>query len=455
MHKVSGAWLIHEYRVTVELMPTGFEKSARRMRASNFVRPGAIAALAVCLPLVTIPAAQSSTSAEEVTDAVTSSSLYPAPGQPSSEPEHGDSTSVVQKDEDDLRVATLHTGITADSSADQPVENLISALRTGNHTGSRAVAQTVQTNAPDVLVLTGVSYDTEQQIAELLKDHYFAAGQRSETGLDYPYVFTAPTNSGRESGVDLDGDGTIGGAGDAIGYGEYPGQYGTVVFSKYPIVEDQVRTFQNFLWSDLPENSMPEDRYSELEESVLRLNETSLWDVPVDVDGETVHIISSSVVADHDDAEPARGEDIRRVVADYAAGQAWYLYDDDGETSSLSPGTPFVMAGIPAARGASAEDVSDLLDSPVIQDPEPEAVTEVPLSERADSPPDPDATATHHIPDEQLHRSSFVLPSAALEVTGSGVFWPGQGERGYEVVNPDSAYSLDDRLVWVDLTIDR
>lgn len=427
----------------------------------DVARPGAVLALAAGLSLMVLPAAQSTTSAQGagvvgVTETVTPLSLYPAPGQPSppSEPEADASTSVVQKDEDDLRVATLHAGITADSGAEQPVENLINSLRTGNHTQSRAVAQTVQINDPDVLILTGVTYDEQQQIAEELGG-YLSAGQHTETGLDYPYVFTAPTNSGRESGVDLDGDGTIGGAGDAIGYGEYSGQYGTVIFSKYPIVEDQVRTFQNFLWSDLPESSMPEDRFSDLESSVLRLNETSLWDVPVEVDGEKIHVVTTSVAAPPGDADTARGDDIRRVVADYVSGHAWYLYDDDGETASLSPGTPFVVAGVPAAEGSSAEDLAVLLDSPVLQDTEPQAVTEMPIAERPGSQGEPDAVATRQVAGERDRRASFVLPSAALEVSGSGVFWPGEGEHGYEVVNPDSSYSLEDRLVWVDLTIGR
>lgn len=358
----------------------------------------------------------------------------------------------MEKSEDDLRVATLHADITAEASAEQPVENLIAALRTGNHTQARAVAQTVQTNAPDVLVLTGVTYDQEQQIAEELRT-YLSAGQRTETGLDYPYMFTAPTNSGSESGVDLDGDGTIGGAGDAIGYGEYPGQYGTVVFSKHPIVEDEVRTFQKFLWSDLPENSMPEDRFSELESSVLRLNETSLWDVPVEVEGQTVHIIATAVASQHEDADTSRGDDIRRVLADYVSGQAWYLYDDEGETASLSPGTPLVVAGVPAAEGVPAEGLSALLDSPVLQDTAPAVVSEVPAAEHPGGSEEGEAGATRHIPGAQDRRTSYVLPSEVLDVSGSGVFWPGEDERGHEVVNPDSAYALDDRLVWVDLTI--
>lgn len=427
----------------MEFMPTGSEKSARKngviMTKASIVTVGALS-----LSLMVAPAAQSSTPGDGVTDAVTHLSLYPAPGQPSpSEPDSTSSSSLVEKSEEDIRVATLHAGITAEPNAESPVESLIDSLRTGNHTSARAVAQTVQANAPDVVVLTGVTYDHEHRIAEELRS-YLTAGQRTEDGVDYPYMFTAPTNSGRESGLDLNRDGVIGGPEDAVGYGEYAGQYGTVIFSKYPLVENEVRTFQNFLWDDLPENSMPEDRFTDLESSALRLNETSFWDVPIDVDGKQLHILATAVSSEDEQADTSRGEDIRRVIAEYAAGRAWYLYDDDGETASMTPGAPFVVAGVPAAEGASAEDLSVLLESPVLQDTEPEAVTEAPPAE---------ATATRDSSVLPGGRASYVLPSSAMNVSGSGVFRPHEGERGYEVVNPESTYSLDDRLVWVDLTI--
>lgn len=399
--------------------------------------------------------AQPAPAAEGVTGVVPPGVSYPAPGQPSGSDDDDASASVVEKDEGDLRVATLHAGITADPDADDPVDQLISSLSTGNHIPARAVAQTAQINDPDVLVLTGVSYDEDGAVAELLRTRYLASGQHGETSLDYPYVYAASTNSGRDSGADLDGDGVIGGPGDAVGYGEFPGQYGNLIFSKHPIVEDEVRSFQNFLWSDLPDNSMPEDEHSELEESVLRLPETNLLDVPVEVDGETVHVVTTSTaVQQTDDVAVARSNDLRRVIGDYVSGNAWYLYDDEGETGPLDAGTPFVVAGSPVITGESPEDLSPLLEAPGVQDPEPEAITEVSLEERPGPLEDTDETATHFVEQGGDLRTSYVLPSTGLDVSGSGVFWPGSGELGYEVVDPTSSYALLDRLVWVDLTLD-
>ena len=386
------------------------------------------------------------------------SAFYPAPGQPAAPmaPDVGELASITEKSEQDLRVATLHADLVTDGTSPQAAQQLVSSLQTGNHVKARVMARTVQMNAPDVLVLTGVTYDDAEQIAEQLRSLYLAAGQDGLDGLNYPHMFTAPTNSGQQSGADLDGDGMIGGPGDAIGYGDYPGQYGMIVFSKHAIVEDGVRTFQDFLWRDLPGGSMPTG-YSELEESILRLQEASMWDVPIEVPGESehVHVIATALAAEEGAAtHTSRAEDIRRVIADYVSGSAWYLSDDDGVTGGLGAEDRSVVAGMPMLSAEEeAEGQSPLLDAPVLQDPQPRAVTDEPLTERSGAAEQTDEHATRYVPGDRDRRSSLVLPSAGFSVSDSGVFWPGEGEYGHAVVDPDSSFSLDDRLVWADLTV--
>ncbi|MFD5823196.1 endonuclease/exonuclease/phosphatase family protein [Nesterenkonia xinjiangensis] len=391
---------------------------------------------------------------------------YPAPGQPISVPEPdeadddgGDTT--VEKADGDLRVATLNAGLTGGSP-----ESVLEALRGGMNSAARVVARTAHLNAPDVMVLTGVTHDADGMIAETLNARYLAPA-----GLDFPYVYTAPTNSGIDSGTDLDGDGRIGGPGDALGYGEFPGQHGIVIFSAHPIVEDEVRTFQDLLWSDIPDNSLPDADYSDLDKSVLRLASTSLWDVPVEVgeEGETLHVIANGQAPEENargfDAERALDE--RRMIADYVSADpadSWYIQDDAGESGGLTPGSSFVIAGEPgsvpgegdptaldAERGEDRE--LPLLDSPAVQDPLPEAVTERELSARPGSEDGTDPHATRAVEGEEDRRVSLVLPDAEAEVTDSGVFWPGEGEFGFDLVDPQAGASLRDRLVWVDLGI--
>ena len=390
--------------------------------------------------------------------AVTTSSsapLYPTPGQPLVTPEPQESTTTVEKSAGDVRVATLDAEISGGSSAE-----VLEELDGGMHPQARVLAETVQVNAPDVLVLTGLSYDEHQQIAETLNDEYLSRGQNGQSGVEYSHLYTAPTNSGIESGADLDGDGRVGGPADSLGYGRYAGERGMAVFSTYPIAEDEVRTFQDFRWQDLPENSIPEGDFSDLEKSVLRLPSTSLWDIPLEVPGEAdhVHLVATDLNSPPVPTSPdlARSKDQRRMVADFVSGESWYLYDDDGAHGGLEPGTAFVVAGgladaqeLQSSTDGQVAELASLLESDTIQDPGPEAVSEEPMSQRRDPAADPQAT--HGLTGDTAVRSSYVLPAAALDVDSSGVFWPAEGEFGFNLVDPADPDSPAGRLVWLDI----
>lgn len=397
----------------------------------------------------------SNTSGGGALDGPPAASYYPTPGQPVVTPESQESTTTVTKTSGDIRVATLHAQIRGGSSVE-----VLEELEGGMHPQARVLAETVQLNAPDVLVLTGLSYDEQQQIAATINDEYLARGQNGQSGIKYSHVYTAPTNSGIESGADLDGDGRVGGPGDALGYGRYAGERGMAVFSTYPIVKDEVRTFQEFLWQDMPENSIPAGEFSTLEKSVLPLPSTSLWDIPLEVPGEAehVHLVATDLNSPPGPTGPdvARSEDQRRMVAEYVAGASWYLYDDEGAYGGLESGSPFVLAGSLADAqelqtwpGQEIPELSSLLEADSIQDPGPKAITEEPLAQRRDAEADPQAT--HGLTGGDAVRSSYVLPAADLDVDSSGVFWPAEGEFGFNLVDPSDPDSPIGRLVWLDI----
>lgn len=384
-----------------------------------------------------------------------SAPFYPTPGQPLARPESPEPATTVEKTSGDIRVATLHAQIRGGSAAE-----VLEDLDGGMHPQARVLAETVQLNAPDVLVLTGLSYDEQQQIAATVNEEYLSRGQNGQSGITYPHVYTAPTNSGVESGADLDGDGRIGGPADALGYGRYAGERGMAVFSTYPIAEEEVRTFQDFLWQDMPENSIPEDEFSTLEQSVLPLLGTSLWDIPLEVPGETghVHVVATDLNSPPGPTTPdvARSEDQRRMVAEFISGASWYLYDDEGTYGGLESGSPFVVAGSLADAQELQTRPSDevpalasLLESGAVQDPGPEAVTEEPLPQRRDTEVDPQAT--HGLAGGDAVRSSYVLPAADLDIDSTGVFWPAEGEFGFNLVDPADPDAPAGRLVWLDI----
>ena len=116
----------------------------------------------------------------------------------------------------------------------------------------KAVAEIIQRNNPDVLLLNEFDYDENGDAIANFKQNYLEVSQNGVDAVEYPYVYFAPSNTGIASGFDLNNDGTVGGANDAFGFGNFPGQFGMVLLSKYPIDTENVRTFQNFLWKDMP-----------------------------------------------------------------------------------------------------------------------------------------------------------------------------------------------------------
>src|SRR5919112_5354148 len=161
---------------------------------------------------------------------------------------------------------------------------------------ARNVAEVVQRVRPDVVLLNEFDYDPEA--ARLFAENFLAVSQNGAPAQRYRYRFIAPSNTGIASGFDLNnngvvdttpGDGSYGD--DAFGFGLFPGQYGMVVYSKYPIDLTAVRPFQLFKWRDMPGNLMPVDFYSPEEQAVLRLSSKSHWDVPIEVGKKTVHVL--------------------------------------------------------------------------------------------------------------------------------------------------------------------
>lgn len=371
------------------------------------------------------------------------------------------------KSESSVRVATYNASLFGDAEG-----SLIGNLTSPNNAQAQAVAEVIQRTAPDVLLVNEFDYDAEGTAADLFNDNYLAVSQNGQPAQNYPYTYVAPSNTGVQTGADLNQDGTIGGPEDAFGYGEFEGQYGMVLYSKHPIRTDEVRTFQNFRWADMPGNKLPTDYYGELTSGVLRLSSKSHWDVPVDIDGRTVHLLASHPTPPTFDGpeqrNARRNHDEIRFFADYVTGgeTAEYIYDDDGDEGGLEDGEDFVVLGDLNAdpqRGDSYDDaIMNLLSHEDIVDPEPSSrgpvVTGRPTLESL-------LLGTRQSEDYRSRtlrtadfggstgtmRVDYVLPSATLEVNGSGVFWPAPGQPGADLVGMDPVRSSDHRLVWVDV----
>ncbi|NIR41394.1 MAG: endonuclease/exonuclease/phosphatase family protein, partial [Actinobacteria bacterium] len=122
-----------------------------------------------------------------------------------------------------------------------------------------AIAEIIQRTRPDVLLINEFDYDAAGVSARLFQRNYLSIGQGGADPIEYPFVYTAPSNTGVFSGFDLDNSGAAGDfvPNDSFGFGFFPGQYGMAVYSMHPIDVDDVRTFQKFLWKDMPGALLP------------------------------------------------------------------------------------------------------------------------------------------------------------------------------------------------------
>jgi 3-phytase len=171
---------------------------------------------------------------------------------------------------------------------------------------AKNAAGIIQRNNPDVLLINEFDFNTTNpsKAVELFIDNFLKVGQNGASPVDYKYFYIAPSNTGISSDFDLnnngnivssitDGIGDTGYGDDSFGFGNFPGQFGMVVLSKYEIDTANVRTFQNFLWKDLPGNLLTNDPtidnpatpvnenlngfYSAAEIEKLRLSSKSHW----------------------------------------------------------------------------------------------------------------------------------------------------------------------------------
>ncbi len=382
------------------------------------------------------------------------------------------------KPDRDVRFATYN------ASLNRPAEgDLVRDLSTPHNAQAKNVAEIVQRNAPDVLLVNEFDYVEGGEAAELFRDNYLAVSQNGAEAVNYPYYYIAPVNTGVPSGFDLNNNGTVGGplgtnayGDDSFGFGWFPGQYGMVVYSIYPIEADEVRTFQRFLWKDMPGAMLPDDPatpatadwYSPEELDVFRLSSKSHWDLPIRIGRRTVHfLVSHPTPPTFDGAEDRNGtrnHDEIRFWADYVGTprRSRYIHDDDGTYGGLRRGALFVIAGDQNADPVDGDSVDEaidqLLDSPRIDS------SDAPASEGG-----PEAAAaqggnnTGHLGDPALDTSDFgdtgpfgpgnlrvdyVLPSRSLRIRESAVFWPVAADPLSALVG-----ASDHRLVRVDVRL--
>jgi hypothetical protein len=243
------------------------------------------------------------------------------------------------------------------------------------------------------------------------------------------------------------------------------------VYSRYPIDEAGVRTFQHFLWKDMPGALLPDGWYTEEELAVLPLSSKNHVDVPVEVASRTVHLLASHPTPPTfdgpEDRNGRRNHDEIRFWADYLTPgrRSAYIVDDAGARGGLRRGAAFVVAGDLNADPLDGDSVpgaaQQLLDHPRVQEePAPSsagAVEQAALQGGANAghkgPPQHDTADFLDVPAPGNLRVDYVLPSRRLQITDAAVFWPTTDDPLFPLVGTFPFPSSDHRLVRVDVVV--
>lgn len=363
-----------------------------------------------------------------------------------------------------IRFATYNTSLYHEQAG-----GLIARLESDD-AAARKIAAVLQHTRPDVVLLNEFDFDAAGRAADLFQHQYLEKAQFGLDPIHYPYRYIAPVNTGVASGLDLDGDGKVGGEGraygnDAWGYGLHPGQYGMLVLSRYPIDNARIRSFQHFKWSALPGAMRPTNPatgkpwHPEPVWQALRLSSKSHWDIPIQTPQGQIHLLAlhptPPVFDGPEDRNGARNHDEIRLVAEYISGKPRpWLCDDQGQCGGLPADAAFVIAGDlnadPVDGDSAAGAIAQLLEHPrTLNYPAPRSqggaarAAHYGIARRGDS-----ATHTGDFGARSgTLRLDYVLPSRQLAVKHSGVFWPLP-----ESAQAHFAEGSDHHLVWVDLS---
>lgn len=291
----------------------------------------------------------------------------------------------------------------------------------------------------DAVLLTGIDWDHGQAALAALADRL------AREGNPYPWRFTPAPNTGLPTGLDVDGNGRLGEARDAQGFGFFPGEGGMAILSRLPVDAAAARDFSQLLWRDLPGALIPGGTDPALAER-QRLSTTGHWDVPLDLpEGGRLHLLAWHATPPvFDGPEDWNG----RRNHDEAA--FWRLLIDGGLPGQPPPPQPLVILGtanLDTADGdGRGEALLALLSHPGLSDPAPRNSTG---REEPQHRGDPALDTADFGEGIGGLRVDYVIPSADLRVVASGVLWPPAGDPLAETLATASRH----RPVWIDITL--
>jgi hypothetical protein len=383
----------------------------------------------------------------------------------------GSPTAVAERAPQLIRVATFNC------SLNRAREGMLREhLSTPDNTQARAVAEIIQRVRPDILLLQEFDFDAGGESLKAFQANYLARAQNGQSPIRFDHSFLAPSNTGVPSGFDLDRDGQVSGGEDALGFGEFEGQYGMAVLSRFPIDALRARTFRNFRWHDMPGALLPDDVatpepadwYSRNQLAALPLSSKSHWDLPVKIGRWTLHLLASHPTPPTfdgvEDRNGKRNHDEIRFWSDYLSpATARYIRDDAGRRGGLSGGS-FIIMGDQNSDPADGDSLKGAIRA-LLQNPRVDSSFAPQSAGAFEASAAQGGANLQHRGDPHLDTADFndrvagnlrvdyLLPSRGIRVCGGGVFWPTQADPAAGLVwGERPAPSSDHRLVWLDIT---
>ncbi|WP_323768861.1 endonuclease/exonuclease/phosphatase family protein [Marinovum sp.] len=325
-----------------------------------------------------------------------------------------------------LRLATWHVELSRKGPG-----LLLRDIRKGDDPQVAAVVEILAELQPDILLLTDIDHDLTLLTLGALRDAIAAAGP------EYPHLFAPPQNAGRDIGADLDGDGRLQEAEDALGFGFFTGDGAMALLSRYPF--GAAEDFSTLLWRDLPGNLMAGAALPEAAEDLVPLSSVAHWAVPVTLPGGALSVLAMNATPPVFD-----GPEDRNGRRNHDEVIFWRHYLDGAFGPVPDHLALMGNANLDPLDGEGRHDaIRTLLADPRLQDPgprDPAAAEEATPGQQGDPARD---TANWSEPVPGNLRVDYLLPSAGLRVLASGTLWPTPGSRAAEA----SRHAL----VWVDL----
>ncbi len=346
-----------------------------------------------------------------------------------------------------VRIASYNTALSRPNRGD-----LLAALESGRDKQVLATVALLQHIRADIILLNEVDFDPSGRVVALLQQALRQPANNA--ALDYPYAYCQPVNSGEPSGRDFDKDGMASDQGsDALGFGLFPGQYGMVLLSRFPIDSASSRTFQSFLWKDMPNPCLPKNAqgdawFDSADLAVLPLSSKSHWDVAINIGGRRLRCLCSHptppVFDGPERRNACRNHDEIRFWSDYLSAEP-YFYDDQGRRGGLDQ-EDFVLLGDLNASSvegdAYQQAIKRLLQHPrMAQCAFPDSIGAITHSAKLDK-----NIAKHHTAVWRM-QADYVRVSHTLSPSYQAVFWPAKKHKAASLL----ADTSDHRLVFIDL----